>query len=75
MSYSYNPLWKLLVDKGLNKSDLRELAGISKTTIARMTQGKPVNLSVLDKICNTLNCTLSDIVIQIRDGEEGCQKK
>ena len=75
MSYSYNPLWKLLIDKGLTKSDLIEMTGISKATISRMTHGKPVNLSVLDKICNTLNCNLSDVVVQMRDGEDICQKK
>lgn len=67
MSYSYNPLWKLLIDKGLTKTELSMLTGISKTTIARMTRNEPVNLSVIDKICNILDCELSDVVKQIRD--------
>lgn len=61
MSINYKPLWKLLIDHGMKKTDLIEKVGISKSTLAKMGKGEYVSLEVLDRICNYFNCQLSDI--------------
>lgn len=62
MAVSYKKLWKLLIDKEMNKQDLREKTKISKATITKMGKNENVNLDVLSKICNSLNCDIGDIV-------------
>ena len=59
---SYNKLWKLLIDKGLNKKKLIELSGVSSSSIAKMTKGQNVTTDVLCKICQTLSCDFKDIM-------------
>lgn len=62
MSLSYNKLWKLLIDKGLNKTQLCELTGISRSTMSKLSDDKNVNTEILERICIALNCDISDIV-------------
>ncbi|MBQ9288621.1 MAG: helix-turn-helix transcriptional regulator [Clostridia bacterium] len=62
MRLSYNKLWKLLIDKGMNKRALSEQADISNTTVAKLSKGENVNTDILLKICKTLECDISDIV-------------
>ncbi len=62
MTFSYNKLWKQLIDKNMLKKDLIEKANISPTTIASMSKGKPVSLETLGKICELLECNIGDIV-------------
>lgn len=62
MGISYNKLWKLMIDKGLNKTRLREEAGISSNAMAKLGKNETVQVEVLVKICNHLNCTMDDIV-------------
>ena len=62
MKISYNNLWKLLIDKGMKKVDLREKAGISTASLAKLGKNEPVNLEVLYKVCEVLECNLGDIV-------------
>ena len=59
---SYNKLWKLLIDKGLNKKELIKLSGVSSSSIAKMTKGQNVTTDVLCKICKVLNCNFGDIM-------------
>ena len=59
---SYNKLWKLLIDKNLNKKDLIKLSGVSSSSIAKMTKGQNVTTDVLSKICKALNCDFKDIM-------------
>jgi len=59
---SYNKLWKLLIDKKMNRKDLRLSAGISTTVIAKLGKGENVTTDVLLKICNVLNCDIADIM-------------
>lgn len=59
---NYNKLWKLLIDKGLKRKDLREMAGLSTNVIAKMGKGGDVSTLVLKKICISLDCRLEDIV-------------
>ena len=62
MVISYMPLWRLLLEKNIQKKELGILAGLSKGTIDRMVQGKNVSIETLAKICMALDCDLSDIV-------------
>ena len=62
MKVSYNGLWKILIDRGLQKKDLIENLNISSTTIAKMGKGENVSLDVLAKICKYLGCNIGDIV-------------
>lgn len=62
MTVSYISLWKILLDKGLNKQDLVEHAGLSSATVAKMGKGEPVSNKVLDKICTYLECSVNDII-------------
>lgn len=67
MAMNYNKLWKLLIDKNLMKKDLKEMAGISSNTIAKMGKGGDVSTQVLRKICVALDCRIEDIVEIILD--------
>lgn len=67
MRFSYNRLWKLLIDKGMNKQTLREISGVSSTSIAKLGKGGNVNTDVLLRICNALDCDISDIVEIVKD--------
>ena len=62
MKICYNKLWKLLIDMNMNKSDLREKAGISTNAMAKMTKGGDVSTQVLRKICIALDCNVEDIL-------------
>ena len=62
MIISYKPLWKLLIDRDIKKKDLCQMAGISPATITKMGKGGQVCTSVLEKICTSLNCSISDIL-------------
>lgn len=67
MSISYKKLWKLLIDKDMNKTDLREAIGVSTATIARLSKGEPVTMEVMMKICKALDCKLGDVADVIND--------
>lgn len=62
MARSYNKLWKLMIDKKMNKTQLREAAKISTNAMAKIAKDESVPLETLEKICGVLNCTLDDIV-------------
>jgi len=62
MAVSYNNLWKLLIDKKTNKSELCKTLKISSSTMAKMTNEEMVAMSVLEKICAELECNIGDIV-------------
>ena len=66
---SYNNLWKLLIDKNMKKTELRILAGISSSSLAKLTTGGNVTTEVLLKICTVLDCKVEDIIETI-DCEE-----
>lgn len=51
-----------MIDKGLKKSDLNKLVGLSQSTIAKLSKGKNLNTDVLQRICEVLNCDIADIV-------------
>ncbi|APR00934.1 cro/C1-type HTH DNA-binding domain protein [Clostridium botulinum] len=62
MSISYKKLWKLLIDKNMNKTMLREQAKLSSGTIAKLSKNENVTTDVLVRICKVLNCDISNIV-------------
>ena len=62
MSISYNKLWKLMIDKNMNKTKLRTLSGITSNAMAKLGKNESVQLETLVKICKVLDCTLDDIV-------------
>ena len=62
MSVNYNKLWKLLIDKGMKKGDLISTAGISSNIIAKMGRNEYVSMESLEKICQSHNCDIGDIV-------------
>ena len=71
VAISYNKLWKLLIDRGIKKTELRTLAGVSTNVIAKLGKNDPVSMETLAKICTTLNCDISDIVEMTSDTEKG----
>ena len=62
MMISYNKLWKLLIDKNMNKKELREKSGISTTSMAKLGKGENVTTDVLLKVCKAIDCDISDIM-------------
>lgn len=62
MKFTYNKLWKLLIDRNMNKGDLQKLIETSLSTISRMGRNEPVRLEILGRICERLNCNIEDII-------------
>lgn len=62
MQVSYNKLWKMLIDKGLKKQDLVNGAGLSSATVAKMGKNGIVSERSLEKLCNYLDCRVTDII-------------
>ena len=62
MRISYNKLWKMLIDKNMKKSDLKEKAGISSASLAKLGRGDNITTDVLLRICESMNCHLEDIM-------------
>ncbi len=60
--FSYKPLLKLLIDKNMTKTQLREQLGISMATLAKISKDEYISMKVLDDICSLLNCKIEDIV-------------
>ena len=68
MEISYDKLWKLMIDKGMpHRSDLRTLTGIGTNTLAKLSKNQQVSMDVLLKICNKLDCDISDICEFIKE--------
>jgi DNA-binding Xre family transcriptional regulator len=59
---SYKRLWKLLIDKNMNKKDLKRVSGISTTSIAKLGKGGSITTDVLLKICRALDCKVEEII-------------
>lgn len=69
MKISYNRLWKLLIDKGMNKHDLRVAAGISSASIAKLGKCENITTDVLLKICDALHVHMDEIMETIDEEE------
>ncbi len=62
MAVNYNKLWKLLIDKQMNKTDLRLKADIGTATLAKLGKNQPVSMEVIMRICSVLECNIADIM-------------
>jgi len=62
MAVQYNKLWKLMIDRDMNKTDLRKVTQISTNAIAKLGKNEPVSMDTLTKICSALRCDIGDIV-------------
>jgi DNA-binding Xre family transcriptional regulator len=67
MAVSYNKLWKLLLDKGMSKTDMRLKAGISTKALAKLGKNENVNTDVLVKICKAMECNVADIMDIVKE--------
>ncbi|MEG2149415.1 MAG: helix-turn-helix domain-containing protein, partial [Clostridiales bacterium] len=67
MGLSYDKLWKLLIDKKMNKTELKKLSGISFNVLARMGKNEAVSLNSIEKICRVLSCNIGDIMVIAED--------
>ncbi len=62
MAVTYKKLWKLLIDKDMNRTQLRKKAGITTSALAKLGKDENINTEVLVKICDALQCDLNDIM-------------
>ena len=62
MAMSYKKLWKLLIDKKMNRTDLKNAAGISFNVLAKMGKGETVSMESMLKVCKALDCDISDVM-------------
>ena len=67
MRISYNKLWKMLIDKNMKKSDLKEKAGISSASLSKLGKGDNITTDVLLRICEAMDCRIEDILETVRD--------
>ena len=73
MGFSYNNLWKLLIDRNMTKTELKEQIGISPSTLARLSKNQNVSLDVLGKICEQLDCSLDEIIEYEKEDGKGAK--
>ena len=67
MAISYKPLWHLLVEKEMNKEDLKRAANITSNIVSRMSKNAYVNLDSIEKICIAMDCNIENVVEIIRE--------
>lgn len=67
MQVSYKKLWKILIDKDMKKKDLQSDAGISWSSVTKLSKGETVSMEVIMRICKTLECNIGDIMDLIPD--------
>lgn len=70
MAVSYNKLWKLLVDKKISKADLRKAAGLAPNTMTKLRRDEQVAMTVLERICFTLDADFGDIIQYVKDNSK-----
>lgn len=70
MEVSYKKLWKLLIDKDMKKKDLQAQAGISWTSVTKLSKGENVSMEVLMKVCKALECNIGDIMDLIPEEDD-----
>ena len=75
MAVCYNNLWKLLIDKNMNKTELKEAAGISFNVMARMGKNKAVSFESIEKICAALQCNIGDIIEVVHENQSASSSK
>ena len=68
---SYKPLFRLLLEKGLTKTQLRNALGFSSRTLAKMSKGEYISLEIIDKICVYLDCRIEDVIEILPSEKDG----
>ena len=71
MKVSYKKLWKMLIDKKMNRTDLVSRCHMSNSTLSKLSKDQPVRRDVLSRICIELDCDIEDIMDEIEDEENG----
>lgn len=67
MSVNYNPLWHLLIEKGMKKKDLRQITGLSTNTMAKLGKNQDVSTAVIARICTALDCKVEEVMEFVPD--------
>ena len=62
LSITYKPLWHLLLERDMKKLELRDLVGMSNSTLAKLGKNEPVSMEIIEKICIKLDCRIEDVV-------------
>ena len=75
MAVEYKKLWIKLIEKNISKPALREIADLSPATLTKLNKNEYVSMRVLERICAALDCSIGDIVDQVKDEEEKDQSK
>ena len=70
MSFTYKPLWKLLIDKEMTKKELMKVTDISKSTMDKMGRDEKVSMEILDRLCTHFSCEVSDIVEHVKEEQK-----
>ena len=75
MAMCYKKLWKLLIDRDMTRADLREKTGLAPATLAKMTKGEAFGANVLERICETMQCNVGDVVDYVPDEPADAQEQ
>lgn len=75
MDVCYNKLFKMLIDRGMKKTQFRKLVGISEGTLAKLSHNENVSLDVIVKICRKMNCTVDEILDIVPSPDNGTGEK
>jgi DNA-binding Xre family transcriptional regulator len=67
MPISYEPLFHTLIRKGLKKTDLMKLAGLTTTAVSKFAKGEPMSLEIIERLCKALDCQPNDIFEVVKD--------
>ena len=70
MHITYKKLFKLLIDRDMNRQDLKKLCGLSSASVAKLGKGENITTDMLVRICEGMNCKLEDIMELVPDDEE-----
>lgn len=70
MYITYKKLWHLLIDKGISRQDLRLKTGLSSASIAKLSKGENITTDVLLRICDALDCNITEIMETVRNEDD-----
>ncbi len=73
MAMCYKKLWKLLIDRDMTRADLRDKTGLSPATLAKMSKGEAIGANVLERICETMQCNVGDVMDYVPNESESGQ--
>lgn len=71
MDVCYNKLFKLMIDKSIKKTDLKNMVGLSQGTLAKLSKNEIVSMDVIVRICRTLDCTVDEILDIVPSSDHG----